>query len=209
MTLMLDTYIDGYLDTYGSPGGPVVAQQLYNPSAVKVGPGVLYFAEIGSPEPTSGSSAYDVTWTPLGYTDAGHTFTAEYQTGDIDVAETLDPIFVGDTGRTFTIAFSLAQTTARSLTLAHGGGTSVSSTGYVVWNPPVLGGRRSFMLAWDALDNSERILWRNCAMTGSIAIPRQKAPNKTLIPVSARALVPANANLAPFTHWFNLATQAG
>lgn len=207
-TMYSDIYIDGYYDTYGSPGGPVVAQQLYNPAAVKVGPGVLYFAEIGSPEPTTGSSAYDVTWTPLGYTDAGHTFTAEVQTGDIDVAETLDPILVADTGRTITIAFSLAEITARHLTVVHGGGTTASTNGYAVWNPPVLGGRRSFMLAWDALDNSERMLWRNCYASGSIAIPRQKAPNKALIPASFRALTPSNANLLPWTHWLNLATQA-
>lgn len=179
-----------------------------NPKAVSVGPGLLYIAAIGSAEPTTGSSAWDAAFIPLGLTTAGHTFTTEGAFGDVDAAELLDPVLVAETGRTITVAFNLLEITAKHLQAAHNGGNVTTNSGYVKFEPPVLGQATPVMLGWDALDNSERILWRKCLATGSIALARAKAPAATNIPVSYRVLPPDDGTSAPFSHWLAAATRA-
>ena len=178
---------------------PLLTQ--YNPAAISVGPGVLYIAPVGAVEPTTVSSTYDAAFVPIGYTDAGHTFTYDNQTADVPVAESLDPILVVPTGRVITIAFAFAEISAKHLQSAIGGGTITTSGGTTIFNPPAIGVQAGVCLAWDSFDQTERMLWRNCIATGSVAVARQKAPAKATLPASFRALQPTNPALQPFT-WF-------
>jgi hypothetical protein len=174
---------------------------LFQPSAVSVGPGVLWIAAVGSTEPSGVSSSWDDAFTPLGYTDSGHTFTVTNNTSDVEVAETLDPIDVLDTSRTVEVAFSLAEMTARHLQVAFAGGEITTAGGTVKFDPPVLGDRTPVMLGWDSTDHTERVLWRKCVPSGAIAIPRQKAPDKAVIPITFRALTPDDATKQPWTYY--------
>lgn len=49
-----------------------------DPTAVKVGPGTLYFGPVGAAEPTDLTTPWatvDALWVPVGYTEEGHAAT--------------------------------------------------------------------------------------------------------------------------------------
>ena len=110
------------------------------PSAVKVGPGLLYVAPIGTTEPTSPTATLPSAWVPLGYTEEGHTFTPETTYEDIEVAEELDPIRYVNTRRTGSFEVELAEINLQNFAIAHNGGSISGPTGgFVSFEPPDIG----------------------------------------------------------------------
>ena len=99
---------------------------------VKLGPGLLYLAPVGTAEPADLSTPWATVsplWTPLGYTDAGSTFKYALATSTVDVAEELLPIRNETTGVDVSVAFDAAEITATNLSRALNGGTiSTSAT---------------------------------------------------------------------------------
>lgn len=173
------------------------------PAAVKLGPGLLYVAPIGTTEPTSGSSVLPSAWIALGYTEEGSTITFDMTFEDVPVAEELDPVKVVATGRMASVKFSLAEITARNLKTAFNGGTIVApSLGFVTFEPPDLGAETRTMLVWQADDNAERWLFRRMLQVGTIEIPRKKAPDKALIPAEFRCEIPTDGS-AIFKAWID------
>ena len=178
-----------------------------DPLAVRVGPGVLYIAAIGSTEPTDLSSAWDQAWTELGYTDQGSNFVFEQTFEDVLVAEELEPIATLQTARQININFALAEMTAANMQRALNGGT-VSVNGSVTsFEPPAAGDYTRVMLGWEADDGFERWVFRNCIQVGSLDIPRRRAPEKSVLPMSFRANTPANDDhgnaVKPFIAFFD------
>lgn len=173
------------------------------PAAVKIGPGLLYIAPIGTTEPTTGSGALPSAWVALGYTEEGSTITFDMTFEDVDVAEELDPVKVVATGRMSSVKFSLAELTARNLHTAFNGGSVGSpSAGFVTYEPPDLGAETRTMLLWQADDNAERWLFRRCLQVGTVEIPRRKAPDKAVIPCEFRTEVPTDGS-AIFKAWID------
>jgi hypothetical protein len=172
-------------------------------SAVKLGPGLLYIAPLGTTEPTSLTGALAAGFVALGYTEEGHQTTVETARERIYVAELLDPIRNVKTGRITTVEAQLAQITARNLQIAQNGGTIGSPTGgYVTFTPPAMTDADvGVMLVWQADDNQERWLFRECYAQGAIAIPRRKSPTKSVIPVTFDCIAPSSG-LQPFAVWF-------
>lgn len=165
-----------------------------DPTQKAVGPGVLYRAPIGTAQPSMTAAAglftdaWPAAWVPWGYTEQGHTFSAQVQTGAITPAEELDPIAVVTTGRTSTVTFALMQVNPIQVKFGLNGGTIsvLSGSGATIVNkysPVAAGAEVRTILGWEADDHTERMIWWQCLNTGNVQIARQKAPNNATIPV--------------------------
>ena len=124
---------------------------------VNIGPGVLWVAAVGAPEPagmhggpdalqpavTPGTDFDETEWTPLGYTAEGSTFSYAIDSAAIEVAESLLPIRTMTTSVTITMAFALAEITAYNIQVAFNGGSTVPIPGtgldFVEFVPPRAG----------------------------------------------------------------------
>lgn len=173
-----------------------------NVNAMSWGPGILYVALVGTPEPASLTASWDGAWTQLGYTFEGHAFTFTTETEDIEVAEELLPVATVDTKQTGTVAFTLAELTARNLQRALNGGTIFDAGSYVTFEPPLPGTTSAFfrMYGWQADDGSERFVWRKCRNQGEMEITRRKGAEKAGIPMEVALLSPGTGTPA-FKWW--------
>jgi hypothetical protein len=162
-----------------------------NPLAIALGPGILYGAATGSPEPTDLSAAWAAAWFQFGYTDAGSTVTLETTFEDVLVAEELDPVKIAATSRNNRVEFAAVEITATNLRRVNNGGTITAGTGCVIYDPPALGQEVRTMIGWQSDDAQERWVFRQCIQTGAVAIPRQKSPAKAMLPVVFRLEKPA------------------
>jgi hypothetical protein len=168
-----------------------------NPEQVRVGPGWLYIGPIGSAEPTDLSTAWetvDADWVNLGYTDGGTTFVFDQTFEDVTVDQEYDPILTLQTARQVTVNVQAAELTVANLEAAFNGGTITGPTGgLVTFEPPDAGDYTHVMVGWEATDALERWIFRKCLQVGSVEIGRRKAPDKAVIPLSFRAVKPADA----------------
>lgn len=161
-----------------------------NPLAVRVGPGKLYIAPLGSTEPNDLATAWDSAFTPLGYTNEGSNFVFDQTFENVEVAEELDPVAILQTKRDATVNFALAEITADNLARAFNGGDVQTAGGMVTFEPPEAGDFTYVMLGWEADDGLERWIFRKALQVGSVDMPRKKAPAKAVIPVSFRCTKP-------------------
>lgn len=171
-----------------------------DPLAVRVGPGTLYIAPLGSTEPTDLSAAWDAAWAALGYTKEGSNFVFDNTFEDVEVAEELDPVAILQTKRNVALNFALAELTGANLQRAFNGGDVQTADGVVSFEPPAPGDYTPVMIGWQADDGLERWVFRKCIQVGSIDIPRKKAPDMAVVPVSFRCMKPADASSFLFLH---------
>ena len=165
-----------------------------NPNAVRVGPGKLYIAPIGSTEPDDLATAWDAAWTELGYTDEGSSVGGEQSFENVMVAEELEPITLLPTTRSLTVSFALAELTAANLAVAFNGGTvDTPSGGLVTFEPGDAGTVTPVMIGWESDDALERWIFRRCIQVGSLDIARKRAPDKAVIACEFRCTKPAGA----------------
>ena len=173
-----------------------------DPTAVKLGPGLLRIAPIGTTEPATLTGAYAAEWTEIGYTEEGHEFSHEQQFEDIDVAEEFYPIDSKIVKVVASVNFSAAEITATNLSHAlNGGVVSTPSGGFVTFDPPDPNDIVRVMLGWDSDDAQERWIFRRVVNKGTVAIPRRKAPDKALLPFEFSLEKPAG--LQPFRAFFD------
>jgi hypothetical protein len=154
------------------------------PTEVRVGPGTLYIAPVGTAEPADLAVAWNAAFVDLGYTEEGHSFSSSPSFDPVEVAEEVDPIEYHMTGREMSVSFELAQVTAQNLSRALNGGELTTGTGIVTFEPPDPGEEVRVALGWESLDGLERWVWRKCMQTGNVEIARRKAPAKATIPCS-------------------------
>lgn len=168
---------------------------------IKLGPGTLYIAPLGTTEPTSVTGAWPSGWVPLGYTDGGSTMAKAITTSPVTVEEEVLAITNPITNVVKTVAFDLAQATAFNyLAVSNAGvGTPGAGTGLVanttgtnadgsIWvEDPALGLEVRVMVGWDALvkagvvgDAFGRYIARQCLSTGTITEIHKKAPQKDM-----------------------------
>jgi len=172
-----------------------------DPLAVRVGPGWLYIAPIGSTEPDDLTAPWAGAWTPLGYTDEGSNFVFESSFEDVVVAEELDPVAIVQTSRTATVNFALAEVTAANMQRAFNGGEITTATGVVTFEPPDASEAATpVMLGWESADGLERWVFRRAIQVGTVDIARKRAPDKATLPMSFRCTKPAGAATFKFMH---------
>lgn len=161
-----------------------------NPVNVRIKPGVLRIAPLGSTEPADLLEAWPAAWEELGYTKEGSNFMFEQTFEDVEVAEELEPVAIVQTKRGSNINFSLAELTAENMSRALNGGTVVTAGGLVTFEPPPAGEATYVMIGWEADDGLERWIWRKCLNVGSIDIARKKGAESAAIPVQFRSVKP-------------------
>lgn len=171
-----------------------------NPLAVRVGPGILKIAPLGTAEPVDLATAWNVAWVDLGYTDEGSNFVFETTFENVEVAEEYDPVAILQTARQIQINFALAELTADNMKRAFNGGTVTTAGAIVTFDPPPAGTFTPVMLGWESTDAKERWVFRRCIQVGTVDIPRRKAPDKAVIPVSFRAMKPTGVQPFVFIH---------
>lgn len=162
------------------------------PANVRVGPGWLFVAALGSAEPTDLATPWDYAdWIEIGYTDEGPSFNMDQTFENVMVAEELDPVATFQTERNLKIVFAAAELTARNLQLALNGGTINVGGVVTTFEPPATGDYTHVMIGWEATDHLERWIFRKCLNTGAVEIPRRRAPDKAVVPMEFQVLVPA------------------
>jgi hypothetical protein len=155
-----------------------------NPATLALGPGSLYIAVLGTPEPAdlvTPWASVSANWIQLGYTAEGSTFNYSVDSENVEVAEELDPIAVALTSRELSLSFALAEITAANLKRALNGGTITSGAGIVTFEPPDLGEEVRTMLGWESEDHTERWVYRKCLQVGSMEMSRAKGAAKATI----------------------------
>lgn len=168
-----------------------------NPTNVKLGPGKLYYAPLGTAEPTLGSAALPSTWNAVGYTESGSEIQIAMEDQDIEVAEELDPIDNYVVKRTATLVVEAAEVTKKNLTAFTGGGASATNNGtaFELTDPASIVG---VMVVWDSEDTptitNRRILMRKVKPGGSLNLARAKAPKKATLPVALKIVKPDATN---------------
>lgn len=188
----------------------------FDPLHVKVGPGTLYAAPIGTTEPTALTGAWPAGWVTLGYTDAGSVLALTPTVEDVVVAEEAYPVDSEVVTYAGSLAFIMAEDTARNYRFALNAGitgdvvagTSGSTDDGGSWVEPAdVGNEKKVMLGWDALPkggtsgtSSGRLIVRRTLQVGEIGTPFQKAPNKRVVPVNFRILKPTG--LQPIRRMF-------
>lgn len=165
------------------------------PANVKLGPGRLYKAPLGTAEPTSASTALPSAWTAVGYTEDGTEVSTDITAEDVEVAEEVDPIDTIITRRVTTVTVQPAESTVNNLATALGG-TVTRQNDAVAYEFPDPADIVGFMLIWDSNEDptetvggnatNRRWIFRNCKPAGTIAHAKRKAPQKSLVPMIVR-----------------------
>lgn len=188
----------------------------FAPTKVKIGPGTLYAAPIGTVEPTGVSGTWSTGWTPIGYTTKGSTFTFTPTLGDVEVEEEIWPIRHVVTKYTAKLTFVMAESTQRNLVLALNGGIGTASNSAMkgstaggVWvEPPTPGTEQRVMLGWDSQPKATvtptnvygRLIVRQAMQDGPVKVTHQKGTNKSVYSVSFVLEKPTTKQ--PFRMWF-------
>lgn len=179
-------------------------------SNVKLGPGRLYFAPLGTTEPTNCSAALPSSWIAVGYTENGTEITIDRTAEDIMVAEEIDPIARVTTSSKIMVKVEMAETTKRNLILATGGGAAGTNDSTPFELAEAGEEVAGVMLVWDELDtpsaSNRRILFRSCVPSGTITTVRRKAPAKSTIQASFSCLKPS-ASVGPMLVFPNASGQ--
>jgi hypothetical protein len=183
-------------------------------------PGYLFGAPLGTTEPANtvaGSvftDAWAVAWIPLGATVDGSTLSYQINIEAISVAEFFDPIAFKTTSRQGSFAFSMADADLHSVKRAYNGGMGViaptSGTGATALGkvePPDPGTELRIMLGWESLDNTARVIMRQCIQGGEVQMQFQKAPAFAAVPAAFSFEVPAAAK--PFSIYSAGASRLG
>ena len=170
------------------------------PSNISLGPGRLYTAPLGTPLPTAlvpPTAEPPGPWSTIGYTQEGSSFSYEFSSEDVEVAESLDPLASRTTSRTGSVTFSMAENTVRNLALAFNGGTVSTAAGVIAYEPPEPGTERRQMLVFISEDGLELWIFRQVFQSGSVSMDRRKGADKTLIPVEFALEKPSSGG-SPF-----------
>jgi hypothetical protein len=162
-----------------------------NPNAISLGPGTLRIADLGSTEPTDLTTAWPAAWVELGYTFEGNQWSYELAVEPVEVAEELDPIRYATTGRVIKVGFTLAEITATNLKRALNGGTIVTGSGFVTYEPPAFATETRKMYGWESDDAQERWVFRQCLSAGTVETSRRKGADKAGFPFELNCEKPA------------------
>lgn len=172
-----------------------------NLQAISLGPGTLKTALLGTPEPASLTAPWDGGFIDLGYTFEGHAFKWTQETEEVEVAEELLPIDEIDTKQVGGVELILAEVTAFHFQLACNGGTILTPSGYVTFEPPLPGTvATKRMYGFESTDGTERIVWRKVRNAGELEMSRKKGADKAGIPLSLKLLSPGTG-IPPWKWW--------
>jgi hypothetical protein len=167
-----------------------------NPNNVDLGPGRLYYAPLGTAEPTSCSAALPSAWISVGYTEDGSSVQTDITSEAIEVAEEIDPVLFEQTRRFSKLSMQMAEPTKKRLALALGAGAAQTDDA-AAFEFPDPSEVVAVMFVWDSdetpSNTNRRWIFRKCTPSGSVSMARRKAPQKALIPVTFDCAKPSSA----------------
>lgn len=165
-----------------------------NSANIQLGAGRLWVAPIGTTEPTTASTALPSAWRAIGYTEEGTTVSVELSNEAIEVAEEVDPVLYVLASRANSLSASLVEVNRLNLALAMGVGANEANDA-TTFEPPEPGSEVAVMIVWESEENAGadnvRWLFRQCKVNGTVEVARQKAPNKSMLPVTWQMEKPA------------------
>lgn len=183
------------------------------PTQIRTGPGLIRWAALGATIPTITPTAskytavtWDTAWKEAGATEEGLTYNESTDTEAITVAESVYPVKVVTTGKTGTVAFSMAHISDVNWKLAaNGGNITVSGTAGTKqseYMPPLVGQEVRVMLAFQSAEDDEIIIWPQVFNTGSLEVARSTFESKALLPVEFSVELPDPAVMTrPYKRW--------
>jgi hypothetical protein len=170
-----------------------------NAAATQFGSGTIYYAPLGTAEPTGPTATFDAAWLKVGYTENGSQMVITPAVTDLMVGESLDPVHVVVTGRTAMFEFAFAEMTATNLQRVLNGGTLATTGAYTTYVPPATGAATRCMLMWVSDDLLELWVLRQCLQVGTITRQNRKA-NLALYTAQFRLEIPSSG-LELFKVW--------
>jgi hypothetical protein len=173
-------------------------------TAILIGTGTLYTDEIDGGEalfPADPTTAPAAGWEDAGYTDDGVTVEFDPTIEDVYVAELTDAVDVMKTQQQFSVSAALAQTSLETLQLAMGGTITADqpAAGFDTWVPNQTTVQSEFQLlfrsAAPGTDKARDWQFPRCIPVGATEIQHTKAPQKTMVAISFRVLVPSAGSI--------------
>lgn len=171
-------------------------------------PGFLFWAPIGTAEPTHAvtasvfSDVWAAAWIRLGATEEGHAFNWQTSFDPVTVAELLDPVRYITTGRTGSLAFALSDFHMNNVKRALNGGTltttGAAATTMTTYTPPAIGAEVRCQIGWESQDGTERLIAYQTINTGQVSITRRKGSDNASLPVEFQLEIPASGQ--PFKY---------
>lgn len=169
------------------------------------GPGILYWAPLGTADPDSTvaagklpTAAWAAAWVALGSTDNGHQFSDPVTTEDITVAESMHPVKVVTTGRQATWTVGLAEVNLANLQVAMNGGTPTETgtgdTSLAILSPPDIGDEVRARIGWQSEDDTVRLLGEQVLQVGSFDLQFRKGATKAVIGCEFRFEKPSSGD---------------
>jgi hypothetical protein len=170
---------------------------VFDTANIKIGPGTLYAAPLGTQEPVSVTGAWPTGWEPLGFTDQGSSFAFGPAVSPVEVEELFWPVYQAITSYSGKMSFVLAETTRQNLAFALNAGIGsstdaasqgVNEDGSIWQEPPAQGSEVRVMLGWDsipeagvsAVDPYTRLIVRQSLQVGMVTTIHRKGNNKTM-----------------------------
>lgn len=169
-----------------------------DPALIEIGPGRLWYAPLGTAEPTSASAAMPSAWQAIGYTENGTEVAIEQTVDEVNVAEELDPVAYVNSKRVTQVTLAMAEPTRKRLAVVLGLGAGYTDSAASL-EPPDPGTEVGVMLVWDSQENAAananniRWVFRAAKPSGTATIARMKSPAKSTLPVVFMVTKPTGA----------------
>jgi len=172
-------------------------------TAVLTGPGTLYWDLIDGGEasfPADPTTTPAAGWEDIGYTDEGVAIEADRTFEDIMVEEEWDPLDIVKTLQTFRVVTTLAQNSLDNIQLVLGGTiTTGSPVGFDTWTAPGTTDFDYYELLFrtkaPGTDKARDWQFPRAVATGAVSIPHRKAPNKQVLAVEFRIILPSTGDI--------------
>ncbi len=172
---------------------------------VLIGTGTLNTDELDGSEaamPVNPATTLAAGWNDIGYSEEGWSFEIDKTFADVFVAEEIDPVAVLKTAQAIGFNGASAQSSLSNIELAMGGGSigvDAPAAGFDTYTPPTTGATDEFQLLFrtSAPGTAAEAFIRDfqvprTIIAGAVSMPHSKAPDKTLIALEFRALVPVS-----------------
>ena len=171
---------------------------------VLVGTGTLYIAPVGTAYPTDPTDTPAAAWIDPGYSDGGWAFIVDRTFEDVEVAEEVDPLRDLKTAQAISMRGAFAQASLENFVIAFGGGSIADDTpsvGFRTYTPPASAAftERAVLFRTEAPPgdgtNFRDIQMPRTVATGAVEVSHAKAPQKQLVAVEFRLLIPSAGSI--------------
>jgi hypothetical protein len=158
-----------------------------NDNAVRLGPGVIFFAtDLAAVEPTDVTTPWAAAWVQAGPTQNGNEVVYTVNSDPVRIAERIQEIKNVVTSTEMVMSFDLAQTTARNMQIALNGGTIATTAGVTTFEPPLKPGETRLKIGWEADDGLERYIFRKAFNVGGLTLTHRPGADYGVIPMQFR-----------------------